>query len=723
MTTRAKEISELGNTGFLELDANGNLGIGTNSPDEQLHISSGSSLNGGLIVDTISDVTQGDSVGLAFSENNTGGATISGVVMGFNGGNTNSVNLFNQDWDINSNHFSIYTVEGTTTKNLAISIPRETGDVGIGLTVPDAKLHVNGGIIAGVSDTANSAYYGLLGIRALGSGLGGYGIHYESGYENPIIWGYNAGAPGRNIRFSTMTASGDRTLGNALTDRMVIDTNTGYVGINTSGPQNRLTLRTTSSYGGMDLDNGSYRHTIGNRGNTIDIIANRDNDDAAGDIRFHVGGTGQEKMIITRSGNIGIGQINPKTKLSLNGVHDSPDDDNRILNWYGSDTELGNSQISISVVNSSSDINQPRHVGLALANDNFTTNTYSPAITFGGLAPGSGGSGTYMNGSAAIASRNTTNITDANFIGGDLHFFTKSNSTTAGRTLSSKMVVTNQGAIQLATHGSHTTIGSYDDERDPYGWNNITTNNHADVLWGLNARLIGGGTGHDYEVVSSHGSINSAGIMFTGNGHPTGANNILFYAKSGNGTASTVIGPTSYEAIITAGGDFVAKSGGSGRVIRLDGLSAWGGHYLELSGNLPGYSAGQYNCLKTNGNDMHFAAGNTYTGYISYNGGFTDVSDASLKENVISIDSALDKVAQLNGRYFTWISEDQSDDRQIGFIAQEVETIVPEVVTTSDPGVKGISYGKLTALLVEAIKEQQIIIDDLKARITALESN
>jgi len=223
----------------------GNVGIGTDSPDEQLHVSSGSSLNGGLIVDTISDVTQGDSVGLAFSENNTGGTTISGVVMGFNGGNTNSVNLFNQDWDINTNHFSIYTVEGTTTKNLAISIPRETGDVGIGLTSPDAKLHVNGGIIAGVADTANSNYHGLLGVRALGSGLGGYGIHYESGFENPIIWGYNAGTPGRNIRFSTMTASGDRTLGNGLTDRMVIDTNTGYVGINTSSPAEKLHVNYT----------------------------------------------------------------------------------------------------------------------------------------------------------------------------------------------------------------------------------------------------------------------------------------------------------------------------------------------------------------------------------------------------------------------------------------------------------------------------------------------
>ena len=150
-------------------------------------------------------------------------------------------------------------------------------------------------------------------------------------------------------------------------------------------------------------------------------------------------------------------------------------------------------------------------------------------------------------------------------------------------------------------------------------------------------------------------------------------------------------------------------------------MTAGSGHNIEISGNLPGYSAGQYNCLKTSLNDLHFAAGNTYTGYISYNGGFTDVSDSSLKENVSTIDSALSKVSQLNGRYFNWIDSNRGDDRQIGFVAQEVEAVVPELVTTSNPGLKGVSYGKTTALLVEAIKEQQALIEALTARVAALE--
>ena len=67
-------------------------------------------------------------------------------------------------------------------------------------------------------------------------------------------------------------------------------------------------------------------------------------------------------------------------------------------------------------------------------------------------------------------------------------------------------------------------------------------------------------------------------------------------------------------------------------------------------------------------------------------------------------------------------------DQQIGFIAQEVESVVPEVVDGED-GEKTLGYGVLTAVLVKAIQEQQTIIEaqttsinDLKTRIEALES-
>jgi hypothetical protein len=85
----------------------------------------------------------------------------------------------------------------------------------------------------------------------------------------------------------------------------------GYLGIGTDTLTNNLNIKSSSSYGGLDLYETStpaYRHTVGVRGNTLDIIANRNNTDSAGDIRFHVGGTSSEKMLINRAGYVFVGR-------------------------------------------------------------------------------------------------------------------------------------------------------------------------------------------------------------------------------------------------------------------------------------------------------------------------------------------------------------------------------------------------------------------------------
>ena len=142
---------------------------------------------------------------------------------------------------------------------------------------------------------------------------------------------------------------------------------------------------------------------------------------------------------------------------------------------------------------------------------------------------------------------------------------------------------------------------------------------------------------------------------------------------------------------------------------------------ISLSGDLPGYSANQYNCLKSHGTDLHFAAGSTYTGYISYNGGFTDISDRREKDNIETITGATEKVKQLRGVTHTWIDNRDDGLTHLGLIAQEVREVVPEVVTETatkegetEPTL-GVEYQKLVPLLIETIKE-------LEARIETLEN-
>ena len=81
-------------------------------------------------------------------------------------------------------------------------------------------------------------------------------------------------------------------------------------------------------------------------------------------------------------------------------------------------------------------------------------------------------------------------------------------------------------------------------------------------------------------------------------------------------------------------------------------------------------------------------------------------SDLRLKENVVTIPAALEKVNSIRGVYYTLISS-LTKDRKIGFIAQEIEQVLPEVVHTEEEGehMKSVSYGNVTALLIEGVKE------------------
>ena len=91
-------------------------------------------------------------------------------------------------------------------------------------------------------------------------------------------------------------------------------------------------------------------------------------------------------------------------------------------------------------------------------------------------------------------------------------------------------------------------------------------------------------------------------------------------------------------------------------------------------------------------------------------------SDRRLKTNLVKIDSALNKVTQISGYHFEWKDMDAAphQGKDVGVIAQEIETILPEIVTNRDTGYKAVNYQKLTALLIEAVKELKQEIDDLK---------
>ncbi|WP_309897331.1 tail fiber domain-containing protein [Archangium sp.] len=98
-------------------------------------------------------------------------------------------------------------------------------------------------------------------------------------------------------------------------------------------------------------------------------------------------------------------------------------------------------------------------------------------------------------------------------------------------------------------------------------------------------------------------------------------------------------------------------------------------------------------------------------------------SDLRLKRDITPLEGALEKVLKLRGTRFRMVeSKDQS--LQIGLIAQEVEELFPEVIDEGPNGMKGISYARLVAPLIEAIKSQQQQLDELRSALrTATKEN
>jgi len=178
--------------------------------------------------------------------------------------------------------------------------------------------------------------------------------------------------------------------------------------------------------------------------------------------------------------------------------------------------------------------------------------------------------------------------------------------------------------------------------------------------------------------------VTASGAVGIGTASPTGALNVvgdeLRVGSGGPNSDATGAGELYVQGDLEADGQFY-----------LDGVTA------DLAG------ASQHVCIDTSSRQVSFATGNTCF----------DLSDASVKTNVVTLSSSLDKVLNLRGVNFEWIDPAMGTGTQLGFIAQEVEPVVPEAVTTREGGLKGVKYDKLTAVLAEAIKELNWKVDDL----------
>jgi hypothetical protein len=154
--------------------------------------------------------------------------------------------------------------------------------------------------------------------------------------------------------------------------------------------------------------------------------------------------------------------------------------------------------------------------------------------------------------------------------------------------------------------------------------------------------------------------------------------------------------------------NITGASGGGGSVTILDDTNTDATRYVMFDD----VTSGSVSTVNVSSTKLIF---NPSTGTLSATQ-FTSLSDQTQKTNVRSIENPVEITKQLNGVRFDWIDNNKPS---LGLIAQEVEKVLPELVETNSEGIKSVSYSNMVGLLIEAIKEQQVHIEELERKLNA----
>ena len=176
-------------------------------------------------------------------------------------------------------------------------------------------------------------------------------------------------------------------------------------------------------------------------------------------------------------------------------------------------------------------------------------------------------------------------------------------------------------------------------------------------------------------------------------------------AKSSNlsdltnaGTARTNLGLGS--AATTAASAYATSAQGT----KADTAHGWGDHGTE------GYTTYTSNQATNTSSAVNFSSVTATGDIVAYSS-----SDRRLKDNIQPIPDALQKIEEIGGYEFDWNdNQDTFEGHDIGVIAQEIEAVAPELVATRDNGYKAVKYDKLTAILIQAVKELSAKVKELE---------
>jgi hypothetical protein len=318
-------------------------------------------------------------------------------------------------------------------------------------------------------------------------------------------------------------------------------------------------------------------------------------------------------------------------------------------------------------------------------------------------------------------------------------------STSSWRALITSGNIGSQSVSYASTAGSSTTAGSATSASqltkygDIYGdnWNSYYVSGKfiASAVLGMTGPNKPP-TSYDYGVALSYGE--SGGPLMQWYFPENSANGTTIFKKGvyrtgWNGNWST------WKTLVEQEGNTCTIVGGVGAGLEVHGNpgynqdpltyfllrgaadTSWKAFKVRLTGDAGGQDV-EFRRIAENGADSRMwyvpRGGNT----VNFDYPIVQPSDSRLKDNITPITTPVEKIKALSGVEFDWNSGEQVGTHDVGLIAQDVEAVLPEAVTTQEDGYKNLAYTKVIPLLVEAMKEQQTMIEALRAEIELLKS-
>jgi type II secretory pathway pseudopilin PulG len=497
----------------------------------------------------------------------------------------------------------------------------------------------------------------------------------------------------------------------------------GRVGVGSSSPAGKLQIAGSSeNESNLMLNNtgtpaNNVKIQFQSQGNEIAAIyANSPNNtDGSLSLRTASGGVVSTRMNILANGNVGINTTTPNNSLHVYTAAVST----------GALIQSGQSQSALAFRDPSTTVS-PQVVGIAndlylqtsgsdrlrvLANGNVGIGTATPTTKFH-VNDSAGTIGTFQSSTNYVDLVFRNSVSSAGYlqyIGNNWNFFANSGGTPTmtitgatapgnvgiGTTApTQKLQISGSGNPQTATNTSslrldNTASGRFaiigvDDAQNLDIWNSDTNGTGAIRF------LTSSGTGSEKMRVSANGNI--------------GINTIN---PLSNLDVNGWIQATTPNVGTTGGVRIKGGAGNTNAYLQFTnnaGTGEWGYFGASSAGHMFAGPVGNFGIgVDTPSQKLHVVGSVLASGYLY-------ISDRRLKEEIKSITHPLQKVAKLEGRSFSW-KDSREDD--IGFIAQDVEKVVPELVVTNNDGFKSVKYGNITALLVEAVKEIKNMIDTL----------